>query len=169
MEARSRMLQWGRACWGLAALFASLPVTSRILLGSWEFREAAELGFLCAVLGAYLEFRGRRRLKALRDDAAALDRALSLASGGRTEEALAVLTKALRISPRLWQAYQYRGQIRLRDPGLGSDALADFNEAIRLAPAESHLYRLRSQAYELLGDEASAREDQERAAALRDT
>jgi Flp pilus assembly protein TadD len=82
---------------------------------------------------------------------------------------LAILTKALRISPRLWQAYQYRGQIRLREPDSASAALADFNEAIQLAPAESHLYRLRSQAYELLGDETAAREDQKRAAALRDT
>lgn len=163
------MLQWGRAAWALAALFASLPVASRVLLGSWGFQEAGELGFLCAVLGTYLEIRGRRRLKALRDDAAALERALSLASEGRTGDALAVLTKALRISPRLWQAYQYRGQIRLREPESWSAALADFNEAIRLAPAESHLYRLRGQAYELLGDEASAREDQERAVALRDT
>ena len=107
-------------------------------------------------------------MKALRDDAAALDRALSLASEGRHAEAVAVLTKALRISPWLWQAYQYRGQIRLREPETWSEALADFNEAIRLAPREAHLYGLRSQAYGFLGDAAAAEKDQETAATLRE-
>src|SRR5690242_5243821 len=106
MRDRSPVLQWARATWGVAALFGSLPVASRIFLGSWEFPEAAELSFVCLTVGTYLEIRGRRRLKGLRDDATALERALSLAAEGRTTEAEAVLTKAVRISPKLWQAYQ---------------------------------------------------------------
>jgi tetratricopeptide (TPR) repeat protein len=167
MRNRSRILQWARAAWGLAALFGSLPVATRIFLGSWGFPEAAELSFVCLAAGTYLEIRGRRTLRALRDDATALERALSLGAQGRSGEAEAVLTNALRISPRLWQAYQYRGQLRLREPESWSAALADFNEAIRLAPKESHLYILRSQVYGLLGDDGSARKDQETAVSLR--
>jgi len=158
--------QWAQAAWALALLFASLPVASRVFLGNWEFPEAAELAFLCLAAGAYLEISGRRRLRALRDDAAALDKALSLATEGRIEPAVAILTRAIRLSPRLWQAYQYRGQLRLREPESWGDALADFNEAIRLAPKESHLYRLRSEAYRLLGDDSSAQRDSQTALAL---
>lgn len=142
-------------------------MASRIFLGSWGFPEAAEFSFVCLVIGSYLEIRGRRRLKALRDDATALEQALSLAAEGRTGEAEGVLTKAVRISPKLWQAYQYRGQVRMHQPDSWSEALADFNEAIRLAPKESHLYTLRSQVYDLLGDDSSARKDQETALTLR--
>ena len=166
MEYRSRMRQWSRAAWGLALLLASLPLASRVLLGAWGFPEATELALLCLIAGLYLEILGRRRWRTLRDDAAVLERALSLASEGRDDEAIARLTQALRVSPRLWQAYQYRGQLRLRQPGSGQAALADFGEAIRLAPKEAHLYALRSQAFDLLGDEASARTDFETSQAL---
>lgn len=169
MKYTSRRRQWARAAWALALLLATLPAASRIFLGNWGFPEAAELSFLCLAGGVYLEISGRRRLRALRDDAAALERALSLATEGRTEPAIAILTRAIRLSPRLWQAYQYRGQLRLRQPESWDGALADFNEAIRLAPNESHLYRLRSEAYRLLGDESSAHRDSAMALALRDT
>ena len=166
MEYRSRMRQWSRVAWGLAVLLGSLPVMSRLLLGSWGFSEAGELAALCFVVGCYLEILGRRRWRTLRDDAMVLERALALAAEGRDEEAIARLTKALRISPRLWQAYQYRGQLRARRPEMWQAALADFDEAIRLAPREAHLYALRSQVFALLGDEASARQDSETAATL---
>ena len=169
MNYTSRMGRWARAAWGLALLFASLPIASRVLLGSWGFPEAAELSFLCLVAGAYLELSGRRRLRALRDDAAALEKALSLATEGRIEPAVAILTRAIRLSPRLWQAYQYRGQLRLREPETWDAALADFNEAIRLAPKESHLYALRSEAYRLLGDDAKSQKDSAMALALSHT
>jgi tetratricopeptide (TPR) repeat protein len=169
MKYTSRMRQWARAAWGLAILLASLPVASRVFLGSWGFPEAADLSFLCLAAGAYLEITGRRRLRALRDDAAALEKALSLATEGRIEPAIAILTRAIRLSPRLWQAYQYRGQLRLRESDSWGDALADFNEAIRLAPKESHLYALRSEAYRQLGDDSSARRDSETALALSHT
>lgn len=149
--------------WGLAALLGSLPVVSWLLLGSWGFPEAAELAVLCLLIGGYLEILGHRRWRTLRDDAMVLDRAQSLAAEGRDEEAIARLTQALRISPRLWQAYQYRGQLRTRRPETWQAALADFDEAIRLAPREGHLYALRSHVFSLLGDEASARQDSESA------
>ena len=152
--------------WGLALLLLSLPVASRLLLGAWDFPEAAELAFLCFLAGLYLEILGRRRWRTLRDDAAALERALSLAAEGRTEEAIARLTRAVHVSPRLWQAYQYRGQLRLRQEETWEAAVADFGEAIRLAPREPRLYALRSQAFALLGDEESARRDSETALAL---
>jgi tetratricopeptide (TPR) repeat protein len=166
MKQKSRMRQWARAAWALALLFATLPLASRLLLGAWGFQDAAELAFLCLAAGGYFEIAGRRKLRALRDDAAALQRALTLASEGHAEPAIAILTRAIRLSPRLWQAYQYRGQLRLLEAGTCDAALADFNEAIRLAPKEPHLYTLRSQAYRLLGDEMSAHRDSETALAL---
>ena len=73
------------------------------------------------------------------------------------------MTNAIRLSPRLWQAFQYRGELHLLDLNATRAALADFTEAIRLAPTEPHLYSLRSEAHRLLGDELSAREDAEMA------
>ena len=160
------MRQWSRVAWGLAGLLGSLPVVSRLLLGSWGFPEAAELAALCFLVGCYLEILGRRRWRTLRDDAMALERALSLAAEGRDDEAIARLTQALRISPRLWQAYQYRGQLRARRPQTWQAALDDFDAAIRLAPREAHLYSLRSHLFALLGDETAARHDSETAEML---
>lgn len=160
--------QWSRTAWGLAALFGSLPIAGRLLLGSWEFQQAAVLSVLFFVLGAYLEIRSRR-LRWLRDDASALQKALALAAEGETERAISVLTRVIRLSPRLWQAYQYRGQLRLRQPEGWERALFDFDEAIRLAPQEAHLYTLRSQVHQLLGDDRSARRDAETAQSLSDT
>jgi len=87
-----------------------------------------------------------------------LDQAIRLASSGRADEAIAVLTTAIRLSPRCWQAFQYRGELHLQDNRLDA-ALQDFNEAIRLAGEEPHLYTLRGQTYSLLGDELSAERD----------
>ncbi len=165
MESRLRLRQWSRVAWGLAALLGSLPVVSWLFLGSWGFPEAAEFAVLCFLVGCYLEILSRR-WRTLRDDALVLERALSLAAEGREEEAIARLTRALRVSPRLWQAYQYRGQLRARRPETWRAALADLDEAIRLAPREGHLYALRSQVFELLGDEVSARNDSETAETL---
>lgn len=160
------MRQWSRVAWGLAALLGSLPVVSLLFLGSWGFPEAAELAALCFLVGCYLEILGRRRWRTLRDDALVLERALSLGAEGRDQEAIALLTQALRISPRLWQAHQYRGQLRARRPETWQAALADLDQAIRLAPGEGHLYALRSQVFALLGDEVSARQDSETAETL---
>ncbi len=136
MKYTSPMLQWSRAVWGMALLFGSLPVASRVLFGAWGFPEAGQMSVLCLIAGTYLQIHGRRRFKRLRDDAAVLAEALRLAAEGDTRQATALLTRVIQVSPRLWQAYQYRGQIRLQDPDSWDAGLADLNEAIRLAPRE---------------------------------
>jgi cytochrome c-type biogenesis protein CcmH/NrfG len=141
---RSQARQWSRTAWAVGLLFGSLPVAGRIVLGTWEFSGAAEIACLLLMLGAYFHIRSRL-YAAKPDPATLLDQAGQLASDGRIERAIALLTRTIRQSPKLWQAYQYRGELRLR---LGNVALAaqDFSEAIRLAPNEPHLYVLREQA-----------------------
>jgi tetratricopeptide (TPR) repeat protein len=140
MDAR----QWSRAAWALALLFGSLPVAGRFVLGDWEFLSAAEISCLLLLAGAYFHFRSRR-YAATPDPATLLDQANRLAANGRIDGAVRLLTKTIRQSPKLWQAYQYRGELRLR---LGASALAaqDFSDAIRLAPDEPHLRVLLEQA-----------------------
>jgi len=167
MVNRSRAKQWSRAAWALAVLFASLPLAGKLLMGGWGFPGAAEIAFLCLAVGTYLHFLGRRDYRAAKDDALMLEEALRLAASGETDAAIVVLTNAIRRSPRLWQAYQYRGELRLPQRDACDRALADFTEAIRLAPKEPHLYALRAQARILMGDERSAQEDAEMAEALR--
>jgi tetratricopeptide (TPR) repeat protein len=139
-----RAKQWSRAAWALSALFASLPLSSKLFVGVWGFDGAAEMSFLCLMLGTYLHFLSRRRA-AVRDGAAMMDQASQLARAGEIEGAIGLLTKAIRLNPRLWQAYQYRGELYLHR-GQWEVALQDFTEAIRLAPEEPHLYELRGQA-----------------------
>jgi tetratricopeptide (TPR) repeat protein len=158
--------QWSRTAFGLALLFGSLPVASRILLGEWAFEGAGGLGCLWAAFGLYLLIRDRRTFRAVPDPAAMLDQANQLAAAGRLDRATARLTVAIKLSPRFWQAYQYRGQLSLRQQRLDA-ALRDFDTAIELAPHEPHLYELRAEAHLLLGDEASSARDFERANALR--
>ncbi|HUA57826.1 MAG TPA: tetratricopeptide repeat protein [Verrucomicrobiae bacterium] len=129
--------QWSRAAGALALLFASFPLVGRLVLGRWEFAGAGELACLLLLAGAYLHFRSRRYATRA-DPATLLARARDFAAGGRTDRALSLLTRTIRQNPRLWQAYQYRGELRLR---LGAFELAaqDFAEAIRLAPEEPYL------------------------------
>ena len=162
----SRVRQWGRAALALAFLFASLPLAGRLFLGSWRFDGALDLACLCLVAAAYLYFAGRESRPPLPDSAAVLDEALRLAASGATSRALALLDEALRLSPHLWQARQYRGQIRLGQSDGVEAALKDFTEAIRLAPGEPHLYILRSEVFTLLGRDTFARADLETAARL---
>jgi tetratricopeptide (TPR) repeat protein len=150
----------------MALLFGSLPVASRIFLGAWGFEGAAEISFLCLILGTCFYIASRRSFSAIPDSATMMDQAIRLAVLGRTDEAIALLTHAIRFSPRLWQAYQYRGEMHLSQPNSAGKALQDFSEAIRLAPEEPHLYRLRGQAHNLLGDDSAASRDNAIAAAL---
>jgi len=129
----------------MALLFASLPATSRLFLGVWGFDGAAEIACLCAILGAYLHIVGRRAGPPVPDPAATLDRAIQLAFSGQIDEAIAVLTSTILLSPELWQAFQYRGELYLRQQSFDA-ALRDLDEAIRLAPEERHLRALREQA-----------------------
>lgn len=132
-------------------------------MGAWGFDGAFEVSCLCMALGTYLHILSRRSLPAIPDAATLLDRAIRLAVAGKTDRAIVHLTEAIGMSPRLWQAFQYRGELYLLRPETVDAALDDFTEAIRLAPEEPHLYVLRGQAHRLLGDERSARTDYEMA------
>jgi Flp pilus assembly protein TadD len=149
----------------MAVVFGSLPVASRIFLGGWGFDGAAEIGGLCLLVGAYFHIVSRR-FSAVPDPATILERAGQCASAGRADQAITLLTEGIRLSPQLWQAFQYRGELYLRQGARVDAALQDFSEAIRLAPGEPHLYLLRGHVYSLAGDESSARSDYARAAAL---
>jgi tetratricopeptide (TPR) repeat protein len=157
--------QWSRAAFGIAAVFGSLPVASRILLGDWEFESAGGIACLCLAVGVYFRILDRRSFRAIPDPAAMLDQANQLASAGRTDRALARLTEAIRLSPRFWQAFQYRGELHLLHQR-PVDALRDFDEAIALAPNEPHLYILRAHVHQALGDESSSAQDLETASSL---
>jgi tetratricopeptide (TPR) repeat protein len=150
----------------MAALFASLPLASKLFLGSWGFDGAPGIACLCLIAAAYLYFAGRPRRPPIPDSATILGEAIRLAASGETGRGIALLDEALRLSPRLWQAREYRGQIHFGQLDAAESALQDFTEAIRLAPGEAHLYILRSHVFTLLGQESSARADLETAARL---
>ena len=159
----SRARQWCRAALALGLLFASLPLAGKLFLGSWRFDGALDIAYLCMLAAGYLYFVGRDRRPTNSDSVEILDKALRLAATGR---GLALLDAALRLDPGLWQAWEYRGQIHLGEPGGTESALKDFTEAIRLAPEEPHLYILRSHVLTLLGQDSFARADLEAAARL---
>ena len=148
----------------MAAVFGSLPLASRIFLGNWGFDGAMEIGCLCLIAGVYFHIASRR-FPAIPDPATSLERAGESVSEGRNDQAIALLTEEIRLSPHLWQAFQYRGELLLAR-AQAEAALRDFSEAIRLAPGEAHLYALRGHAYSLLGDEPASRSDYARAAEL---
>jgi Flp pilus assembly protein TadD len=148
----------------MAAVFGSLPLASRIFLGNWGFDGAAELACLCLLAAAYFHIAGRR-FPAIPDPATTLERAGERVSEGRNDQAIALLTEEIRLSPQLWQAFQYRGELLLAQTQAEA-ALRDFSEAIRLAPGEAHLYVLRGHAYNQLGDESASRSDYARAGEL---
>lgn len=140
----------------MGLLFASLPVVSRLFLGSWGFDGAFQVAALCLVLGTYLHIMGRKSAPTLQDAATLMDRASQLARRGQVDRGILLLTEAIRLNPRLWQAYQYRGELHLHPPERLKAALEDFHAAVRLAPEEPHLYFLRGHVYRLMGDEAAA-------------
>jgi tetratricopeptide (TPR) repeat protein len=162
---RARARQWSHTAFAMAAVFGSLPLASRIFLGGWGFDGAGEIGCLCLIAGAYFHIVSRR-FPAVPDPATILERAGERAASGRPDRAIALLTEGIRLSPEVWQAYQYRGELYLLQGEQADAALRDFSEAIRLAPREQHLYLLRGRAYSLLGDEVAAQCDHASAAAL---
>src|ERR1700734_685564 len=87
----SRARQWRRAALALAFLFASLPLSGKLFLGSWRFDGALDLACLCLVAAAYLYFVGRESRPPIPDSAAILDEALRLAASGETGRGLALL------------------------------------------------------------------------------
>lgn len=148
MPASTRLRQWSRTSFALAALFASFPLAGRLILGEWSFEGATGIAGLWLAVGSYLYIRSRR-VKALRDPAVMVDDALQLVGAGDTRRGLAVLDRAIAENPRFWQAYQCRGEVRAQLGDL-KEALADLDEAIRMAPDESHLRELRSHVDDLL-------------------
>jgi tetratricopeptide (TPR) repeat protein len=141
---RARWLQWSRTAFALAALFASFPITARLVLGEWAFEGAGGIAGLWLAGGVYCVIRGRR-LRPSPDPAAMLEEAIRLLSVGDTSRALRVLNRTVAENPWFWQAFQYRAQIRLHG-GEFDAAIADLDEAIRLAPDEPHLLELRDEA-----------------------
>lgn len=141
---RAKARQWSRTAFALAALFASFPIVGRIVLGEWAFEGATGIAGLWLAAGVYLYIRSRR-LRVAPDGAALLDEAIGMARLGDVVGATAVFARAIAENPRLWQAHQYRGELRL---ALGdfAGAAADFDRAIEIAPTEPHLYELRSKA-----------------------
>jgi tetratricopeptide (TPR) repeat protein len=150
----------------MAALFGSLPAVGRLVLGTWGFQGASAAALICALAGLYLRILSLRRWKVVPDPASLLDNAIHLASAGRAPEAIALVNEAIHTTPKLWQAYQLRGELYVRETNRLEDALRDFDEAIRLAPGEPHLRFLRGHVHNLLGDEAAARRDFEAAGAM---
>jgi len=157
---QERARQWRRISWAMAALFGTLPLMSRLFLGSWSFDGALGIAMLFVVLAAYFHLLSHK-FRQLPDDATLLERGINHAREGRTDEAIHLFSRAIRLSPRLWQAHQYRGELYLLDPVTAKDALRDFNAAIEIAPAEAHLFTLRARANALLGDGGAARRDLE--------
>src|ERR1039457_52519 len=155
---RARARQWSRTAFAMAVVFGSLPLASRIFLGGWGFDGAAEIGCICLLAGVYFQIVSRR-FPAVPDPATILERAGERSSAGRSDQAIALLTEGIRLSPQLWQAFQYRGELYLRQEDQTDAAIDDFSEAIRLASGEAHLYVLRGRAYSLLGDETSSQSD----------
>jgi tetratricopeptide (TPR) repeat protein len=136
-------------------------VASRLLLGIWGFPEAAGISIISFTLAIYLYARSLGRLR-IPDGAVMLDRAQRLAASGKVPKAIAVLTQTIRLNSNLWQAYEYRGRLRVSE-GDYFKALEDLSEAIRLAPQERHLYLLRAQVYDDLGQNILAQHDYETA------
>jgi hypothetical protein len=142
---RARAREWSRTAWALAALFASLPVANRLLFGDWAFESAAGIAFVCLLLGTYWHIVARRH-RTLPDPATRLEEAIEAARAGQIDRAIQLLSCEIRLSPELWQAYQYRGELYLLRPDGTRAALSDFDIAIRLAPQEEHLRALRDRA-----------------------
>jgi Flp pilus assembly protein TadD len=150
----------------MALVFGSLPLASRLFLGVWGFDGAAEIACLLFLAGAYFHLVSRWRSPTIPDPATMLDQAGQLASAGRADRAIALLTKAIHQSPHLWQAFQYRGELRLPQQDGPALAVQDFSAAIQLAPHEPHLYILRARAHGLLGDQEASRQDYQQASRL---
>lgn len=135
-------------------------MAARIVLGVWAFQEAAAIAVICFALAGYLHLRSRSRIPTIPDSAAMMDRASRLTASGRMARAISVLTKALGLDRKLWQAFQYRAELRASQRDYRG-ALDDISEAIRLAPREPHLYLLRARLYNAMDEELPAADKKE--------
>jgi serine/threonine-protein kinase len=142
-----------------------MPVAARIVLGVWAFQEAGAISITCFAIATYLHLRSRGRTPTTPDGAEMMDRAFRLTASGKMARAISILTKTLRLDRKLWQALQYRAQLRASQ-GDYVRALEDLDEAIRIAPKERHLYLLRAHVYSAMGQESPAQQDYEAASRL---
>ncbi len=144
-----------------------MPVAARLLMGVWAFQEAAAISVICFAAAGYLHLRSRSRAPTIPDSAEMMDRAFRMTASGKMARAISILTKTLRLDRKLWQAAQYRAQLRVSQ-GDYRGALEDLDEAIRLAPKERHLYLLRARVYSAMGEASPAQQDYETASRLGD-
>jgi tetratricopeptide (TPR) repeat protein len=142
---RAQARRWSRVSFGAAILFLGMAVGGKILTGDWPFDGSLELSFVCVATGAVFHVLGMRRFASLPDPSALLNQAFTVASSGRIDGAIGILSKAIEENPQLWQAYQYRGELYLTLQN-NTAAARDLTQAIRLAPEERHLYELRDRA-----------------------
>ena len=131
-------------------------MAARIVLGAWAFQEAGAISVICFAIAAYLHLRSRGRMPTIPDSATLMDRASRLTASVRMAKAISVLTKALGLDRRLWQAFQYRAELRASQ-GDYRGALEDVSQAIRLAPREEHLYQLRARLDHAMGPDETSR------------
>ncbi|HWC98847.1 MAG TPA: hypothetical protein VG456_18935 [Candidatus Sulfopaludibacter sp.] len=145
MLKRAQARRLSRVAFGSAILFFVMALGGRILAGAWPFEGSLELSLVCLALGVLFHVAGMPRFAALPDPSSLLNQAFRVASTGRIDGAIGILSKALEENPNLWQAYQYRGELFMALQNY-SAAAKDFADAIRLAPEEQHLYELRDRA-----------------------
>jgi len=141
-------------------------MASRLFLGVWGFPEALGISGICFTVAIYLFVRSGGRV-VVPDGAAMLDRAQRFVTAGKVPRAISVLTRTIVLDPNFWQAHELRGRLRATQ-GEYVEALKDFSEAIRLAPRERHLYFLRAQVYDHIGQNVLAQQDYEAAHRLGD-
>lgn len=83
-------------------------------------------------------------------------RALAYAELGENKKAAQDIEAALKLSPKLPEAFKARGELRLKE-GQFDEALADFSKVVRLAPSlEAYMDRARAYAEVGMADEAVA-------------
>jgi tetratricopeptide (TPR) repeat protein len=127
----------------------SLPVVSALLL--------------CTTVAAQTPARSPGTKKA--DPTALYTRALALQQQGKLDDAIRVVTEALRIAPNNAAFYATRGQCRAeRDP---QAALVDFDRAVGLDPRNDDALTGRAAVHAALGNVAQAIIDYSAAAAIR--
>lgn len=116
-----------------------------IIMGGWGF----------FTFGPALRSEGSQHVKS----------GISLSEQGRLSEAVAEFDEAIRLDPKLVQAYYHRGNV-YRILGQYELAFQNYTDAIRLDTQFAPAYANRAVVFAFLGDQASARRDLEKAARL---
>ena len=111
------------------------------------------LGFL--TFGPALRSEGNQHIKS----------GIALSEQGHLTEALAEFDEAIRLDPKLVQAYYHRGNV-YRSLGQYEPAFQNYSDAIRLDTQFAPAYVNRAVVFAFFGDQDSARGDLEKAARL---